>query len=193
MGNPISVATIDRSVTFNMARYDPLLVPRKGRMLHSRCFPEHCRTSPGSPPRPRATALTKVFCVVVHTRPGRSQSPRHALSEIQGDRKWTSPRRPSSSHRRVRRHQSRRNRNPNTRLSMRRRNRVGVSRSQARRSVPLVSGIVGRGVSLCPLLMRNRVVPMLYTPPSLSVIGQPEAPPTQVLFSGRGFPSANSR
>jgi hypothetical protein len=30
-------------------------------MLRSRCFPEHCRTSPGNPPRPRATALTKAL------------------------------------------------------------------------------------------------------------------------------------
>jgi hypothetical protein len=43
---------------------------------------------------------------------------------------WTSPRKPSSSHRRVRCRRSRRNRSPNTGLSMRRGNRVGVSRSQ---------------------------------------------------------------
>ena len=42
----------------------PLLVHGKGRMLHSRCFPEHCRTPPGNSPRPRATALTKAFPVV---------------------------------------------------------------------------------------------------------------------------------
>src|SRR6267142_6698085 len=59
-------------------------------MLHSRCFPEHCRTSPGSPPRPRATALTKVFFVSWCSRPGRSQSATSHLSEIQGDRTWTS-------------------------------------------------------------------------------------------------------
>jgi hypothetical protein len=128
-------------------------------MLHSRCFPEHCRTSPGSPPRPRATALTKVFFVSWCTRPGRSQSATSHLSEIQGDRTWTSLRGPSSSHRRVRRRQSRRNRNPNMRLSMRRRNRGGVSRSQAPRSVPLVSGIVGRGVSLYPLLHEKQSGP----------------------------------
>jgi hypothetical protein len=36
----------------NMERYDPLLIHWKGRMLHSRCFPEHCRTPPGNSPRP---------------------------------------------------------------------------------------------------------------------------------------------
>ena len=34
-----------------------LVAPLKGRMLRHR-FPEHCRTPPGNPPRPRATALT---------------------------------------------------------------------------------------------------------------------------------------
>jgi hypothetical protein len=38
-----------------------LLVPLKGRIVCARRFPEHCRTSPGNPPRPRATALTKAF------------------------------------------------------------------------------------------------------------------------------------
>ena len=41
-----------------------LLVHRKGRMLHSRRFPEHCRTPPGNPPRSWSTALTKAFPVV---------------------------------------------------------------------------------------------------------------------------------
>jgi hypothetical protein len=39
----------------------PLRVHWKARMLCLRCFPEHCRTPPGNPPRPRATALTKAF------------------------------------------------------------------------------------------------------------------------------------
>ena len=43
---------------------DPLLVSREERMLGSFRFLEHCRTSPGNPPRPRATALTKAFPVV---------------------------------------------------------------------------------------------------------------------------------
>ena len=30
----------------------PLLVHWKESMLQSRCFPEHCRTPPGNPPRP---------------------------------------------------------------------------------------------------------------------------------------------
>jgi len=38
-----------------------LLVPLKGRIVYARRFPEHCRTSPGNPPRPRATALTNSF------------------------------------------------------------------------------------------------------------------------------------
>jgi hypothetical protein len=36
----------------HMECYPPLLVRRKGRMLLLRCFPEHCRTPPGNPPRP---------------------------------------------------------------------------------------------------------------------------------------------
>ena len=64
MGNPISGATIDRSVTFSMARYAPLLVHRKERILGPPRFLEHCRTSAGEPLRPRATALTKAFPVV---------------------------------------------------------------------------------------------------------------------------------
>jgi hypothetical protein len=63
-GNPTSGATIYGSVTFSMARYGPLLVPRKERILGSPRFLEHCRPSPGNPPRPRATALTKAFPVV---------------------------------------------------------------------------------------------------------------------------------
>jgi hypothetical protein len=39
------------------SRPNPLFAPLKGRMLRHR-FPEHCRTPPGNPPRPRATALT---------------------------------------------------------------------------------------------------------------------------------------
>ena len=111
----------------------PLRVPRKGRMLHSCCFPEHCRTSPGSPPRPRATALTKVFFASWHTRPAAASRDVTPSLRYKGDR-WTSPRRPSSSHRRVRRRP--RNTSPSTRPSMRRRNRVGISRSRARRSGP---------------------------------------------------------
>lgn len=42
----------------------PLLVHRKGRMLHSGRFPEHCRTPPGNPPRSWSTALTKAFPVI---------------------------------------------------------------------------------------------------------------------------------
>jgi len=41
--------------------YDPLLLRREKRTLASLRFLEHCRTSPGYSPRPRATALTKAF------------------------------------------------------------------------------------------------------------------------------------
>jgi hypothetical protein len=37
----------------------PLRVSRQRRMLDCVRFPEHCRTPPGNPPRPRATASPK--------------------------------------------------------------------------------------------------------------------------------------
>jgi hypothetical protein len=56
--------------------YDLLLLRRETRTLASLCFLEHCRTSPGNSPRPRATALTKAF-PSSHSRP----ACRHLCSE----------------------------------------------------------------------------------------------------------------
>src|SRR5713101_7209365 len=104
----------------------------------------------GALPDPEQQPSLKSFSFRGALGPVAASRPRHTLFETQGDRKWASPRGQPSSHRTVRRRQSRRNRNPNTRLSRRRRNRGGVSRRRAPRSVPLVSGIVGRGGLLLP-------------------------------------------
>ena len=61
---PTNISTKSEPLIEETGTSRPLLVPRKGRMLRLHRFPEHCRTPPGNPPRPWATALTKAFPVV---------------------------------------------------------------------------------------------------------------------------------
>lgn len=70
------------------------------------------------------------------------------VTPCKGDQTWTPPRNPSWSHRRIRRSPSRRSRSRNTRVRLTRRCRVGISRSQQRRSVPPFAGEWAEGPPL---------------------------------------------